>query len=564
MENRWSRLADLGRGLAVVPGRFVRRRREAPHQAPPAADALEAERRARQAEGRLLDAIESMPEAFALYDPDDRLVLCNTRYRELVSPVAEDAVPGVSFEHLTRRYAAARFAGEPAGLGEAWIVERLAHHRAAPSTHQSRRGETWFDIIERRTEDGGTLVVAVDVSEAKAREARLKELVHRNAMLAEAVAFTQTGVTITDPNLPGHPIVFVNPAFTRMTGYTAEEAIGRNCRLLQGRDTDPKTVERLTRAVRARRPVTVTIRNYRKDGRTFWNELTLTPIFDEHRQLIRYVGIQIDVTDRMRAEEALRRSEMKQRELALTLSAAKEQAEVASRSKSEFLANMSHELRTPLNAILGFAEVMQQEMLGPIGQPKYKEYAKDIHDSGALLLTIINDVLDLSKIEAGKLVLNPAEIDLPGLVKACFRLVRDRAKEGGVALGAELAADLPALYADERALEQMLINLLSNAVKFTPAGGRVTVTAARDGDGFAIGVADTGVGIAEKDIATALAPFGQVENALTRKHRGTGLGLPLVRLLAELHGGSLDLESKPGAGTTATIRLPGGRGVLAA
>ncbi|MGH6959712.1 MAG: sensor histidine kinase, partial [Dongiaceae bacterium] len=263
------------------------------------------------------------------------------------------------------------------------------------------------------------------------------------------------------------------------------------------------------------------------------------------------VVMHFDITDRIMAEEALR--------------AAKEQAEFANRSKSEFLANVSHELRTPLNAIIGFSEVMQHEMFGALGAPHYKEYAKDIHDSGVHLLKIINDILDLSKIEAGKFDLHKENLNLVEVVRSCLRLVNDRATTGRLALKTEVPEELPPMHADSRAIKQILINLLSNAVKFTPPGGEIRVTAVRDGNGdFLLSVADTGIGIAEKDIPKALAAFSQVDSALNRKYAGTGLGLPLVRLLAELHGGRMHLESKVDVGTTVTVRIPQPRKVMAA
>jgi PAS domain S-box-containing protein len=505
--------------------------------------ASEAERRALAAEARLATAIESMTQAFALYDANDCLVLCNRRYRESFGRAAENVWPGARFADLLRRYAELEMAQDSVTRSEAWIAERLKHHHAAPTTHLWHRGEQWLEVADRRTDDGGTLVLISDITEAKAREVALAELARRNAMLAEAVSATSNGVVITDPNLPGNPIVFVNAAFSRITGYSADEALGRNCRFLQDKGTDPGTIERLNRAIRSQRPTTVTIRNYRKDGRTFWNELTVNPIFDENGRSVRFVGVQTDVTDRKRAEEALR--------------AAKEQAEVASRSKSDFLANMSHELRTPLNAIIGFSEVMTLEMFGPLGEPRYRRYAKDIHDSGGHLLALINDVLDLSKIEAGKYVLHLEQVNPLEIIEASLVLIRVRAREAGLSLTLEIDPELAPFKADERALKQMLINLLSNAVKFTPSGGEVALRARRDDDGFYLfAVGDSGIGIAEKDIETALAPFGQIESAESRKHSGTGLGLPLVRFLAELHGGSLHLESRLGVGTTVTVRLP--------
>lgn len=767
---------------------------------------IEADRRMHVSEARLGEAIESMSAAFALFDADDRLVLCNSRYRELHGFMADRVKPGIRFEDLLRQsLMGLPLADEDSEEAESWIQKRLALHRAAPSEHLQHRGDDrWLQIVERPTVDGGVLLVTTDVTEAKrregvleansqllqatfdslkhglsvvdgerrliawnrrfvelfnlpaaklrkgmgwadlsrllpaefapaasdpdwlpggkmsapppaggrcevtrgtveirarlnpmpggafsitysdisdakARERQLAELAQRNSTLAAAVSSTSTGVLITDPNLPGNPIIFVNPAFSRITGYNAEEAMGRSCRMLQGRDTDRATVERLRRAIQLRRAATVTLRNYRKDGRTFWNELSVSPVFDDRGNLMHFVGIQTDVTDRVRAEEALRKSEGDLRTLAETHAAtldsmpahvalldaagaivsvnrmwreaageadagvggnyveflqntvgghgqdahamaqgladvleesiisfsheymrpsgdqfrwynflvhpvsttepvgavvvhfditdriiaeaalrqAKEQAEFANRSKSEFLANVSHELRTPLNAIIGFSEIMQHEMFGAMAQPQYREYIKDIRDSGVHLLEIINDILDLSKIEAGKFDLHVEEFKLPDAVESCLRLVRDRASANDIILKTDLAADLPKIRADVRAVKQMLINLLSNAVKFTPPGGRVTIGARAGQRGeLLLRVSDTGIGIAPENIEKALAPFSQVDNALNRKYSGTGLGLPLVRRLAELHGGDIQIDSKLGGGTTVTVRLP--------
>ncbi len=238
---------------------------------------------------------------------------------------------------------------------------------------------------------------------------------------------------------------------------------------------------------------------------------------------------------------------------------AKEEAELASRAKSEFLANMSHELRTPLNAIIGFSEIINEEALGEVGNPEYQEYASHIYESGQHLLTLINDILDISKIETGNAVLDEERIDVAAIVGSCVLMVRERAEAGGLTLNVDIAGELPGLYADARRIKQVLINLLSNAVKFTEPGGTVTVKAWYNADGFILQVADTGIGIAVADIPKALGRFQQVDSDLNRKYEGTGLGLPLAKALVEQHGGVLDLQSRLGAGTTVTVRLPAER-----
>jgi signal transduction histidine kinase len=244
----------------------------------------------------------------------------------------------------------------------------------------------------------------------------------------------------------------------------------------------------------------------------------------------------------------------------LELTAARDEAEYANRAKSQFLAVMSHELRTPLNAIIGFSEIMFAEPYGPLGDKRYKQYAQDIHGSGGHLLSIINDILDLSKIEAGQAELNEEEVDLAALTAAVARIIQERAATAGITFHAESGEGLPWVRADRRALKQILLNLLSNAVKFTPKGGEVGLRMAVDADrGLRMIVYDTGIGIDPQDIPRAMSAFGQVDASWSRRYEGAGLGLPISRALIRLHGGTLDLESQPGTGTIVTVRLPPGR-----
>ncbi len=245
---------------------------------------------------------------------------------------------------------------------------------------------------------------------------------------------------------------------------------------------------------------------------------------------------------------------LKEREA--VLQAAKEQAEAANRAKTEFLTNMSHELRTPLTAIIGFSEIIATEALGPAGQPKYREFADDILHSGRHLLDVINDMLDIAKLQSGMTELRLQPVPSRGIVDAAVRIVREKAEQAGLTLELAIPRNLPMIQADQLRLRQVLLNLLSNAIKFTPAGGTVSVIAEQRGAGLAITVRDTGIGMALDDIPRALQPFVQVDNSLARRHGGTGLGLPLSKRFIDLHGGQFEIRSEPGKGTSVTIVLP--------
>ena len=270
---------------------------------------------------------------------------------------------------------------------------------------------------------------------------------------------------------------------------------------------------------------------------------TKVPLGNDVGGVTNVVTVALDITRRKRAEKRL--------------VGAKEEAASASQAKSEFLARMSHDMRTPLNAIIGFSEVVAGEMFGTVGSEQYRQYAQDIHDSGILLLNLINDILDLSKIEAGKFEVTNEPVDIGAIAAAAARPAGFQAEAANVSLTVDVAPELPQIICDWRAVRQILDNLLSNAVKFTPGGGEVTLTAHIDGDGrMVVAVADTGIGIAAADLDRVLEPFEQVDGAIPRPHEGTGLGLHLSRRLAELHGGTLDITSVVGVGTSVTVCFP--------
>jgi two-component system cell cycle sensor histidine kinase PleC len=384
--------------------------------------------RAQAAEARLQGAIESVPEAFALWDRQSRLVMCNQnfpRFFALDPRVLRPGVPRRAIERLMR----AAFRQDPPALeGEEAREAELADGR-------------WVSIAERRTADGGYVVTWVDVTQLKHQE-----------------------------------------------------------------ETRRLNEEQLQRAV---------------------------------------VNL-----ERARGEAD---------DLAQKYAAEKVRAESANRAKSEFLANMSHELRTPLNAINGFSEMMVAKMFGPLGDARYESYAQDILSSGQHLLALINDVLDMSKIEAGKLSLHFEPVHLDDLAEDAVRLIKNRAETAGLGVVIDVPS-VPDVEGDYRALKQVLLNLLSNAVKFTPRGGRIVLRAEarRDamGERIRVSVGDTGIGIAPQDLARLARPFEQIESQQSKTQQGTGLGLALSKSLIEMHGGVLEIESEPGVGTTVSFLLP--------
>ncbi|MBS0470146.1 MAG: HAMP domain-containing histidine kinase [Proteobacteria bacterium] len=266
------------------------------------------------------------------------------------------------------------------------------------------------------------------------------------------------------------------------------------------------------------------------------------------------LGISQDITAVAHArDEANRLSEQ--------LKVALSEADYACRTKTQFLANMSHELRTPLNAIIGFSEVIAGQIFGPV-QDKYADYAREIHRSGLHLLSIVNDVLDLAKLEAGKLELHESQVDVAEAAAECLSMMRGRIEAGVLEVTKDLSPEAGLLRADARVVKQILINFLSNAIKFTPVGGCIHVSSCLDsGGGIQLSVRDSGIGMSPGEIEVALAPFGQIDSALARKHQGTGLGLPICKSLMELHGGTISISSAPGAGTTMTAHFPGERTV---
>ena len=283
---------------------------------------------------------------------------------------------------------------------------------------------------------------------------------------------------------------------------------------------------------------------YHQSGRRIWIRENARAVRDWSGALICYEGTVEDVTQKFEADRALR--------------AALRQAELANRAKAAFLAAMSHELKTPLNAVLGFSEIIRDELLGSVGQPVYRDYAADIHASGKRLPAIINDVLDVTRLEGGLLAIETRPSNLREIAEQAIALARATAGDGRPVF-VDIAADFPGLNVDPRRLSQALGNLLSNALKFTPKGGRIALTARRTpAGGVSLAVCDTGIGMAPEALAAALEPFRQIDGTLSRKFEGAGLGLPIARALVELHNGALTIKSAVAEGTTVTVDAAAG------
>jgi signal transduction histidine kinase len=449
--------------------------------------------------------------------------------------------------------------GEARRRGTLWSI---AHHLDVPVTalHPviGRRGQIIGVIVLRNSGEHGPATDTVQQVRALARLVRIAiENDHSAAALRSAherfaaLAASIPGVVYQRRVSPDGEIryTYISEGAYDLFGVPAEEILADPKALFacHGPSYREDFRERLLEASKTMTIWDVEAEIISRDGKRKWTHAIARPKRMPDGSVL-WDGVILDATRIARREQELMH--------------AKEQAEIENRGKSEFIATMSHELRTPLNAIIGFSDIMSQELHGPLGNASYRGYSLDILESGRLLLSIINDVLDISKVESGKVELHEEMIDLSALAASLLRLARERADTAGISLTAEVPEGLPWLRADERLVKQIMTNLLSNAIKFTPKGGRAVVRAACDGgNALALSVEDTGIGIAPEDIPRALERFGQIDSSLSRRYPGTGLGLPLVKAFTELHGGSFELESAPAVGTTAIVRFPATRSI---
>ncbi|MEG3619190.1 ATP-binding protein [Magnetovibrio sp. PR-2] len=380
-----------------------------------------------------------------------------------------------------------------------------------------------------------------------------------------ALAFRASPALVAISGMETRKIHDVNEMWLTILGYERRDVIGKTMTEL-GMWVDFADCEKMTQQLQAKGRISsleAQLRTKSGEGLDFLFTGEVLPFDGEDRLML----VAQDITARKRDEKMLQAShdvlERRVMERTRALFEAKETAEMANRAKSEFLANMSHELRTPLNAIIGFSDIIKLEMFGEVGSDTYLDYACHIKDSGVHLLNLINDILDVSAIEAGKFELREEEISIDKATESCLRLVNERAIKKNLKIETDIDPNLPMMHGDERRIKQVLINLLSNSVKFTPDGGQVTITAKLDGrSGLILAVKDTGIGIAKEDISTVLSPFGQVDSSLAREYEGTGLGLHLTRNFIELHGGKMVIESEVGKGTEVSAHFPPGRMML--
>ena len=493
----------------------------------------------KKSDQRLRGAIDSMQEGFALFGADDRLIAFNKEYLR-IRPMAQKFLDGGgTFEETIRAYVKEGIIPEAKGREEEFIKERLELHcnPKGPLLRQLPGGQ-WYMLNESRTPEGGTAISFVNITEQKQAEEDVKK---SEAKLGAILDIAPEAVITTGGDMK---IQLFNKGAERIFGYSANEVMGQSLDILipehfreghQEHIQGFKNSENTYLLMSQRNDISARC----KDGTEFPASASVSKLEVAGENI--YTVMLQDITERKHAQDRMM--------------AAKNEAEAATRAKSEFLAAMSHDLRTPLNAILGFADILTNQYLGPIND-KYREYAADIHSSGEHLLTLVNETLDLSTIEAGKQSLVKEKLQAEEIITECVKIVGEKACNNDIKLIIETPDKLPLLYADRRATKQILINLLSNAVKFTPAGGKVMVSAIATKQNFGLKVADTGKGIPAENLPFLTDPFNRLNDDPYLSELGWGLGLSITKSLIDLHEGEMSIKSKVGKGTTVTVTFP--------
>jgi len=515
-------------------------------------EAKRGEEALRENEARLRDAIDTISEGFLMYDSDDRLVLCNTKFREMYAVASDDFILGRKFEDILR--AGVERGQYPGAKGnvEGWIAERMKRHRepGEPIERQLPDGR-WVKIAERRTSNGSTVGVRTDITGLKAREQQLRESEERYRSL---VHLSPDGIMV---HVDGE-VVFANEAMAKIFGADSPDMIiGRSEMEFHPPEERDAVLERRRSAADSK---TIEVREtcYRRlDGSLLDVERARAVISWQGKSA--FLALARDITERKRAEQALsqHREELEDMVKLRTreLSEAKEVAEKANRAKSDFLANMSHELRTPLNAIIGYSELLQEEAKDRNDDSLLDDLSK-VHAAGNHLLGLISNILDLSKVEAGKMDVEIDETKLDKLLAEIDGTVRLLISDNRNAFEVLNNATVNVFATDAQKLRQALINLLGNAAKFTKDGVvRLEITQEPAGWLNFI-VSDSGVGMNADQLRQILKPFVQAETSTARRYGGSGLGLAITKCFAELLGGRLEVESEPGQGSRFTISLP--------
>ncbi len=505
---------------------------------------IEAEERVHLANERLAAAIEALSEPFVLWDADDRLVVCNQSFRDINTAIQEKLVSGLVYEDYAETMLEHNLVPEAVDREEKWLTKRLEQHRNPGGPFEQLRPDgTWFMVYEQRLPDGSMVTFSADITGLKNAEAKLLESQDRIRDFATSAAdwFWEQDADLKFTSVSEENI--------SITGLRREDHYGKTRRETGLLDVSEEDLYAHEQQLLAREPFSgFRFSRIRPDGSKVFISVSGRPIYDKDGNFAGYRGAGRDITEIVEAEKIIKQE--------------RDRAEAGSRAKSDFLANMSHELRTPLNSIIGYSQMIGDEVMGKLNNPKYIEYSKDINSSGQHLLMLINDILDISKVEAGEIDIKETEIDIQEAMDAVLVLVRIRSESKNQRLTVNVPSDLPQLHADNRMVQQIMTNLISNAIKFTPEGGNIMIGAELDTEGnIVLCVDDSGIGIATTNIDRALEPFGQIREAAELAHEGTGLGLSLSKKLTELHGGTLSIESEVGAGTRVSVRFPSDRTV---
>ena len=495
-------------------------------------DRKRAELALQESESRFRSFMEHAPFEMVVKDTEGRYLMVNRKVAESWG----ESMAGM----LGRRVREVR---DNAGFELVEQMDRevvISGQAVARELYFADPDDSWIYVVKFPIADPGGHIVAIggvgiDISDRKRAELALQESEARFRSFME-----NAPIEMVVKDLDGR-FLMVSRAVEEIWDRKAEELLGRRiCDITESAGV--AGVEEMDRAV-IETGRTVERELHFPGWRADWAHAVKFPIKDSANKIVAIGSVVLNITDKKHAEAALIR--------------AKEEAEIANLAKSHFLANMSHELRTPLNAIIGFAELIANQLFGPIGSAKYLGYAADIRESGTHLLGIVNSILDTSKIEAGSFELHEGPCDVAELIESAAHMVDGRAAQAELTLEQRVAPGLAPLVADERVLKQVLLNLLSNAVKFTPAGGKIVVSAdvAADG-GLLVQVIDNGIGIAREDLGKVFHRFSQIDNSYARQYGGTGLGLHLTKKLVELHAGTIALESQLGVGTTVSVAMP--------